>query len=192
MSGPPTRRGASATRHPLLLLPLCVIFAAPAFATPPVHPGGGSPPIHVRAQRLNVTGPKGKPSEELFTGHVLLSQGDVILHADRVRMQLSPGGGLVQATAWGQPAHFVQKPPQGPITRGHALQIVYRAVSNTYTLTGRASLTRGTEHVQAHRIVYDRTTATVEAFQAPGGKRVSIVVPEARHPHHPPHHPPRH
>jgi lipopolysaccharide transport protein LptA len=168
---------------------LFVVLATPAFATPPPHPAAGSPPIHVRAQRLNVSGPKGKPSEELFSGHVMLRQGNVTLHAERVRMQLSPGGGLVQATAWGHPAHFVQKPPKGkgPGTVGHALKIVYRALSNTYTLTGQASLTRGTEHVRAHRIVYDRTTATVEAFQAPGGKRVYIVVPQARHPHHHPH-----
>jgi lipopolysaccharide export system protein LptA len=191
MNGPPSRREPSATRHLLLPATLFVVLVAPALATPPPPPGKTSPPIHVRAQRLNVSGPKGKPSEELFSGHVLLRQGDVTLHADRVRMQLSPGGGLVQATAWGQPAHFVQKPPKGPVTLGHALQIVYRAARNTYTLTGRASLTRGTEHVRAHRIVYDRTTATVEAFQAPGGKRVSIVVPQAAHPPHP-HHPPRH
>jgi lipopolysaccharide export system protein LptA len=132
-----------------------------------------------------VSGPKGKPSEELFTGHVTLHQGDVTVYAERVRMQLSPSGGLVEATAWGKPAHFTQKPGQGPATSGHALTILYQTASNTYILTGQASLTRGTEHVRAHRIVYNRTTATVEASQAPGGKRVYIVVPQARHPHHP-------
>ncbi|EQD76651.1 Cell envelope biogenesis YhbN [mine drainage metagenome] len=140
-------------------------------------------PIAIRSEHFHVHGSKGKPSDEVFSGDVTLHQGDITIHAARARMQLSPSGNLLHARAWGTPAHFMQKPPQGPVTTGTAHEIVYEADHNTYLLIGGATLSRGTEHVKAHQIVYDVTTATINASQKPGGKRVYIVIPAKHHPH---------
>ncbi len=69
------------------------------------------------------------------------------------------------------------------MTTGAAREIVYEANHNTYLLIGAAILNRGTEHVKAHQIIYNVTTATVNASQKPGGKRVYIVIPAKHHPH---------
>lgn len=167
---------------------LGVFVLPPAGAhSPPPHaqPQTAAPsPIAVRAQRFHVHGSKGKSSNEVFSGHVTLHQGDITIHAAQAHMQLSPSGTLVRAQAWGNPAHFVQNPPKGPITTGTASEIVYEASLNTYLLIGKAILNRGTEHVKAHQIIYDVTKATINASQKPGGQRVYIVIP-AKHTHHP-------
>ncbi len=176
--------GAAMLWGVLLVLPQATAHTAP----PPPKPAAQPPrPIAVRSQTFHVHGTKGQPSDEVFSGDVTLRQGDITIHAARAQMRLTPSGNLQRARAWGTPARFLQKPGKGPETTGVAREIIYEAPHNTYLLIGGATLNRGTEHVKAHQIIYDVTTATVNASQKPGGKRVYIVIPAK---HHPPHHPP--
>ncbi len=164
---------------------LLMLLGITARAAPPKNKSVATiqNPIAVRSERFHIKGAKGKSSNEVFSGDVTLHQGDITIHASRARMQLSPSGNLLSASAWGTPAHFVQTPPNEPATTGVARQIVYEARHNTYLLIGGAILNRGTEHVKAHQIDYDVTTKTINASQKPGGKRVYIVIPSKHHPH---------
>ncbi len=116
----------------------------------------------------------------VFTGHVVMTKGTLVLHAARVQVHQRPDG-YDDATAYGsasEPATFDQTldaaPGQPrPTVHGHALTLHYDGRSDVLTLTGRAVLERSlngrlSDRAQGAVITYNDLTDvfTVQSGQA--------------------------
>ena len=126
----------------------------------------------------------------VFTGHVVMTKGSLVLHADKVRVRQRADGYDV-ATAYGSAAHpatFDQtldaQPGQPrPSVHGSALQLHYDGRSDVITLTGQALFERSldghlTDRAQGAVITYNDLTDVFDVKAGKGG--VSASNPHGR------------
>jgi lipopolysaccharide export system protein LptA len=126
----------------------------------------------------------------VFTGHVVMTKGSLVLHADKVRVRQRADGYDV-ATAYGSAAHpatFDQTldAPAGqprPTVHGSALQLHYDGRSDVITLTGQALFERSlngqlTDRAQGAVITYNDITDVFDVKAGQGG--VSASNPHGR------------
>jgi len=128
-----------------------------------------------------------------FSGDVVVTQGTLEIHADRVQMRAGPNGerlGFAYGKA-GAPVHFRQRGDRpGEWSEGQAERVEYDSVANEVRLIGAATLRNlsgatVTQSVDGDTITWDTARDTVSSTgadrrvltpaSAPPARRVTIV-----------------
>lgn len=136
-----------------------------------------------------------KKHSAVFTGNVVITQGTLEIHADRVEVSQDPDGnqlGFAYGSA-GKPATFRQKRDGvDEYSEGDAAKIEYDSAANRVRFVGAAHLrmlrgTTVTDQANAALITYDTATDTIKlgagepgtaAASAPGGRTTVIFTPK--------------
>lgn len=103
-------------------------------------PSDASKPIHISADKLNLDD---KAGTAVYTGNVDMTQGTMLLKANRVDIQRGNNGNVSRVTAIGQGerAYLEQKPnPQDSKVQGWGDKVIYHADSRRVELIGNAKL----------------------------------------------------
>ncbi|MDE2564988.1 MAG: lipopolysaccharide transport periplasmic protein LptA, partial [Burkholderiales bacterium] len=154
-------------------------------------PGDRSQPMVVEADRPGTVDLQRQVA--VFNGNVVITQGSLVLRADRVETREQPDG-YRTATAIGsaaQPATWRQQGASpGEVVEGQAERIEYDGRADTLRLSGHSIVRRlrgglVTDEVTGGVIVWDDTTQTaqVEGGAAtatnPGGRVRAVLSPRA-------------
>jgi len=127
-------------------------------------------PINLEADRVTIDDAK---KVSVFEGNVVLTQGTMILRADRMIVREDPQG-FNYGTAYGNLATFRQK-REGvdEYVEGQAERIEYDGKAERVQLFNRAQMKRGNDEVRGSYISYDQPTEffRVVGTQDDGGKK---------------------
>jgi lipopolysaccharide export system protein LptA len=132
-------------------------------------------PVNVEADSLRMDDAK---KTALYEGHVVLTQGTLMITADRIEIRQDDRG-FSSGDATGKPVYFRQKmDARDEYAEGWAEAIVYDARADKLKLTGHARLKRGEEELRGNLITYDGTTEFYQAQGSIGGTpgRVRAVI----------------
>jgi len=154
----------------LLLLTLCLCIPSLAFALK----SDKDQPIYVEADGVDLDDKKGLST---YKGNVVLTQGSIIIKADKVTVtQIQGNKDHIEAT--GQPVTFQQQTEgKKGLFKGRAKKAEYTSDSETLYLTGDAVLTQGKDTFKSDKITYDRARAVVKAgASAKGKQRVRVTI----------------
>jgi len=150
----------------------CLLFLAlPAHA----EKADKTKPVNLEADSVRVEDVK---KTAVYEGHVVLTQGTLMMRADRIDVQQDDQG-FSNGDASGKPVYFRQKMEgREEFTEGWAERIVYDGRIDKLKLSGQARLKRGDEDLRGNLIVYD---AKSEFYQAQGSSdglrgRVRAVI----------------
>lgn len=130
-------------------------------------------PVHLEADRATV-----QDANKLatFTGNVVLTQGTLIIRADKMTVKEDTNG-FQHATAYGNLASFRQKRDgKDEYVEGWSERMEYDGKADKVQLFKKARLRRGQDEVYGDYISYD---AINEFFQVAGGNE-NQTVPQAR------------
>jgi len=116
----------------------------------------------------------------VYQGNVVLSQGTLMLRADRVQVTQNANG-LDKVSATGHPVAFRQKlDGREEYIEGYADRIEYDSVSSQLELIGQAMLRRGSDELRGAQISYNANTEFYKVVGQPGAKtpsgRVRAVI----------------
>jgi lipopolysaccharide export system protein LptA len=137
----------------------------------------------------------------IYTGHVVITQGSIVITADKAVLHVI-NNELDTADVTGNPATFQQKPDNGEMMHGTAMEITYNATQNEIVLITNARLTQavvqtltdthtpgtpivttpGERLMTADRIRYDTDTQHVIAKAGSDEDRVHISFPPKTQP----------
>ncbi|MEO8531701.1 MAG: LptA/OstA family protein [Deltaproteobacteria bacterium] len=145
----------------ILSILFCLAFAAPAFAQGTTVPFGGlkqdpSLPVEINAAELSVDQ---TDNSAIFSGGVTVTQGEVKLTADTIRVVYAPA-------VEGQPAKVSQLEAGGGVTlnSGEAVATAEKAIYDINTgnvvMTGGISLLQGPTSVTGDRMTVNLTSGT--------------------------------
>ncbi len=155
MSGPTCSRRAAA----------CLLLAAAVLGTPAVNAerADRSKPVNIEADRLSLDDLK---KESVFEGNVQLTQGSLMLRADRVVVRQDEGG-FNYAFATGTPAYFRQK-REGfdEYIEGFAQRLEYDGKQDKVEMFTDARVKKGIDEVRGDYISYNAVT---EFYEVVGG-----------------------
>ena len=126
----------------------------------------------------------------IYTGHVVITQGSIMITADKAVLHVI-NNELDTADVTGNPATFQQKPDNGEMMHGTAMEITYNATRNEIVLITDARLTQavtptpgaasvtapGERLMTADRIRYNTDTQHVIAKAGSDEERVHISFP---------------
>lgn len=136
-------------------------------------------PVNLEADSVRVEDVK---KVAVYEGHVVLTQGTLMLTADRIEVR-QDGGGFASGDAIGKPVYFRQKMEgREEFVEGWAERILYDGRSDKLRLSGQARLKRGNEELRGNLIMYD---ATSEFYQAQGssdgvrGRVRAVIYPKS-------------
>jgi len=130
-------------------------------------------PVHLEADRATV-----QDANKLatFTGNVVLTQGTLIIRADKMTVKEDVGG-FQHATAYGNLASFRQKRDgRDEYVEGWSERMEYDGKADKVQLFKKARLRRGQDEVYGDYISYD---AISEFFQVAGGN-ANETTPQVR------------
>ncbi|OYY94220.1 MAG: lipopolysaccharide transport periplasmic protein LptA [Hydrogenophilales bacterium 28-61-23] len=137
-----------------------------------------SKPVNVEADSVRV---EDKKKTAVYEGHVVLTQGTLMMTADRIDVQQDDQG-FSSGDASGKPVYFRQKMEgRDEFAEGWAERIVYDSNSDKLKLSGQARLKRGDEELRGSLITYD---AKSEFYQAQGssegvrGRVRAVILPK--------------
>jgi lipopolysaccharide export system protein LptA len=133
---------------------------------------GGSPVWAEKADRdkpINFQGDTGGGNAETkngeLTGNVVVTQGTLSIHADRITFHQNPDNSL-SAIAYGNPVTFREKRDGvEEYYEGFAQRIVYDGQKRFVELFDNALLKKGNDQIRSNYISYDAAT---ESFKAEG------------------------
>jgi lipopolysaccharide export system protein LptA len=121
----------------------------------------------------------------VYQGNVILSQGTLMLRADRVQVTQNATG-LDKLTATGRPATFRQKlDGSEAFIEGFADRIEYDSVSSQLEMIGQAQLRRGSDELRGAQISYNANTEFYKIVgqsdaKTPAGRVRAIIRPKPR------------
>lgn len=142
-----------------LLLVLLLGLTAPAWA----EKADRNKPVNIEADTAKVDDAR---KVAVYEGHVVLSQGSLLITADRIDIRQDDHG-FAQGEASGKPVYFRQKMDnRDEFAEGWATRLEYDGRAEKLKLQGEARLKRGEDDLRGNLIVYD---ARNESFQAQGG-----------------------
>ncbi len=151
-----------------------LLLAMPAFA----EKADKSKPVNLEADSVRVEDAK---KTAVYEGHVVLTQGTLMMTADRIDVQQDEQG-FSSGDASGKPVYFRQKlDGREEFAEGWAERILYDGRSDKLKLSGQARLKRGEEDLRGSLIVYD---AKSEYYQAQGssdgvrGRVRAVILPK--------------
>lgn len=120
-------------------------------------------PIHLEADQANVDDVKQLAT---FTGNVTLTQGTLVIRADRMVVK-QDAEGFQYGTAYGNPATFRQKREgREEYVEGRGERLEYDGRADKVQFFNRARMSIGRDEVSGNYISYDAKT---EFFQVTGG-----------------------
>lgn len=127
-------------------------------------------PVNIEADRLTMDDNK---KESVFEGNVTVTQGTLMLKADRIIVR-QDAGGFNYAFAYGKPAYFKQK-REGfdEYIEGYADRLEYDGKADKMQMFTNAEIHKGIDEVKGDYISYDAVT---EFYQVLGGPSVTTAV----------------
>jgi lipopolysaccharide export system protein LptA len=165
--------------HPLFPALLCAAFlATPAHA----EKADRDKPINLEADTVTLDDIK---KVSVYQGNVVLSQGTLMLRADRVQVTQNAEG-LDQVSATGRPVAFRQKlDGRDDYIEGYADRIEYNGISSQLELIGQARLRRGADELRGAQISYNANTEFYKVVgqpdaKTPGGRVRAVIRPKPR------------
>jgi len=126
----------------------------------------------------------------VYQGNVVLSQGTLMLRADRVQVTQNADG-LDKVSAIGRPVAFRQKTDSGDeFIEGFADRIEYDGVTSQLELIGQARLRRGNDELHGAQISYNANTGFYKVVgqpnaQTPSGRVRAVIRPKPHTPAQP-------
>ena len=121
----------------------------------------------------------------VYQGNVIMSQGTLMLRADRVQVTQNASG-LDKVSASGHPVAFRQKVDgRDEFIEGFADHIEYDSVSGQLELIGQAMLRRGSDELHGAQISYNANTEFYKVIgqpdaKTPSGRVRAVIRPKAR------------
>lgn len=121
----------------------------------------------------------------VYQGNVILSQGTLMLRADRVQVTQNADG-LERVSATGRPVAFRPKlDDREEFIEGFADRIEYNGVTSQLELIGQARLRRGTDELRGAQISYNANTEFYKVVgepgaQTPSGRVRAVIRPKPR------------
>jgi lipopolysaccharide export system protein LptA len=121
----------------------------------------------------------------VYEGNVILSQGTMLLRADRVQVTQSADG-LDKVVATGNPVSFRQKlDGRDEFIEGYANRIEYAGASSQLELIGQARLRRDGDELRGAQISYNANTEFYKVVsqpdaKTPAGRVRAIIRPKPR------------
>lgn len=146
----------------------------------PVHAekADKSKPVNLEADSVRVEDSK---KTAVYEGHVVLTQGTLMMTADRIDVQQDEQGFSI-GDASGKPVYFRQKMDgRDDFAEGWAEHILYDGRADKLRLSGQARLKRGEEELRGSLIIYD---AKSQYYQAQGssdgvrGRVRAVILPK--------------
>lgn len=121
-------------------------------------------PVNVEADRLTIDDLK---KESVFEGNVTVTQGTLMLKADKVTVK-QDAGGFNYASAYGKPAYFRQK-REGfdEYIEGNAERLDYDGKANKMQMFTNAEVRKGADEVKGDYISYDAGTEYYQVISGP-------------------------
>lgn len=114
-----------------------------------------------------------RTGERTYTGNVVVVQGTLRITGDKMVIQYDQETEQIkEATSWGNPATFKQRPDgKDQDVYGEGQTIVMDQIDNELTLTEDASMTQGGNTASGREIVYDMSAdkMTVKGYKQAGG-----------------------
>jgi lipopolysaccharide export system protein LptA len=127
-------------------------------------------PVNIEADRLTIDDVK---KESVFEGNVTVSQGTLLLKADRVVVK-QDAGGFNYAYAYGKPAYFKQKRDgYEEYVEGQGERLEYDGKADKMQVFTNAEIRKGADEVKGDFIAYDAKTGF---YQVMGGPSVATPV----------------
>lgn len=152
------------------------LLAAPAHA----EKADRDKPVNLEADRVTLDDIR---KVSVYQGNVILSQGTLMLRADRVQVTQNVHG-LEHVSATGRPVAFRQKlDDRDEYIEGFADRIEYNGVTSQLELIGQARLRRGDDELRGARISYNANTefytvAGEPGAQTPSGRVRAVIRPK--------------
>jgi lipopolysaccharide export system protein LptA len=121
----------------------------------------------------------------IYEGNVVLSQGTMMLRADRVQVTQNAGG-LDKVAATGRPVAFRQKiDGRDEFIEGFANRIEYDSGKSQLELIGEAQLRRGSDELRGAQISYNANTEFYKVVgqpdaKTPAGRVRAVIRPKPR------------
>jgi len=121
----------------------------------------------------------------VYEGNVILSQGTLMLRADRVQVTQTEAG-LDKVVATGRPVAFRQKVDgRDEFIEGFASRIEYDSVNSQLELIGQARLRRNGDELRGEQISYNANTEFYKVVGQPGattpaGRVRAVIRPKPR------------
>ncbi|AOM42150.1 lipopolysaccharide ABC transporter substrate-binding protein LptA [Xenorhabdus hominickii] len=124
-------------------------------------------------QSLDITG-----NIATFTDNVILKQGSIDIHADKVVVTRPEGDQKKMVIeAYGNPATFYQLQDDGKPIKGHSSKMQYEMGKELVTLTGNAYLEQLDSNIKGDKITYLVPTQQMEAFSDKGKRVTTVLLP---------------
>jgi lipopolysaccharide export system protein LptA len=121
----------------------------------------------------------------VYQGNVVLSQGTLMLRADRVQVTQNADG-LDKVSATGRPVAFRQKVDgRDEYIEGFANRIEFDSVNGQLELIGQAQLRRGSDELRGAQISYNANTEFYKVVgqpdaKTPSGRVRAVIRPKPR------------
>ncbi|MBU2830554.1 MAG: lipopolysaccharide transport periplasmic protein LptA [Acidithiobacillus ferriphilus] len=152
---------------------LLVAVSITALAAPVAEQGLAKGPIQISADTLYG---KNKPQQQaVYTGNVVMIQGDVVIHADKLTIDAA-GGKVRQATAVGSPVTITMSSAQ---RHGYGDTLVYKPASGEIVLIGNAHLWQGKNEINGQQVTYFLRNQQTAVTGNPGQRVRSVFYPAA-------------
>jgi lipopolysaccharide export system protein LptA len=163
--GPPCRGNAAASALGAAALLLALGAAELARA----EKADRDKPLNIEADKLSIDDVK---KESLFEGNVVLTQGTLMLKADRMIVRQDQQG-FNYGVAFGKPAYFRQKREgYDEYIEGNAERLEYDGKQDKVQLFTNAQVRKGQDEVRGDYISYDAVT---EFYQVIGGGKLAAT-----------------
>lgn len=151
-----------------LALPLlALILSAPAFA----EKADREKPMNIVADNCFA---EQKTQQTICTGNVIVTQGTMVLRADKVVMRQDADGKQF-AKGEGRPVRFKQKLDSGEMLDAESLSFDYDELKGEMVLIDKAWVKKGQDVVMGDSITYNLNTEFYQAQSKPGS-RVNITI----------------
>lgn len=159
-------------KNRIFLLILLSFFSLPAAAAR----SDNSQPVEIEADQGNFAQ---NNMQTEFSGNVIVRQGSLNIHADKIRAQRAPDG--TRLTATGKPVRFRQSldekradgTPQ--LIQGQADKVTFDSAKSQIVLSGKARVEREGDVVSGAVITYN-TATSVYSVNSAGSGRVSVIL----------------
>ena len=170
---------AMQTTRTVFFAALCAsLLAAPAHA----EKADRDKPVNLEADTVTLDDIK---KISIYEGSVILSQGTLMLRADRLQVTQNAEG-LERVNASGRPVAFRQKlAGREEFIEGFADRIEYNSVNSQLELIGQARLRRGSDELRGAQISYNANTEFYKVVgqpgaQTPSGRVRAVIRPKPR------------
>jgi lipopolysaccharide export system protein LptA len=161
---------------------LCAALMCSLLAPAHAEKADRDKPVNLEADTVTLDDIK---KVSIYSGNVILSQGTLMLRADRLHVTQNASG-LDTLNASGRPVMFRQKIEASvEYIEGYADRIEYNSTSGQLELMGQARLRRGMDELSGAQISYNAATESYKVIgqanaQSPAGRVRAVIRPKPR------------